>query len=94
MSWSITIENLKDYKGFDAAVYERLVSQHPGYALDMNLALELARKAGFESANLSGCRTPNPYGTNEVTDISVRGMTTAKDYTAEILKSIGKGADE
>src|SRR5713226_9108420 len=74
MSWSVTINNIPEYKGFDSDVIERMLTQHIAYPGDMQLALNLARQVGLKSCVLTGMHTPNPYGGDEVVDISIRGM--------------------
>jgi hypothetical protein len=94
MSWSVTINNLPEFKGFDADVIESMMSQHIAYPQDMMTALEMARKTGLKSAVLTGMRTPNPYGGDEVIDISVRGMVEATDFNAMMRRIIEHGPDE
>lgn len=68
------------------------MTQHIRYPQDMSLALKLAKRAGLKTAVLTGCRTPNPYGGDEVIDISVRGMVMATDFQS-VMKEIIKYAD-
>lgn len=94
MSWSITINNLPEFPGFSAEVIEQMLTQHLQYPADMELALETACKAGLSTAVLSGGRTPNPYGDDEVVDISVRGMSSALDFNAAMRRNIAAGPDD
>jgi hypothetical protein len=94
MSWSITINNLPDYAGFTTDVIEQMLTQHMAYPADMALALEVARKAGLASASLSGGRTPNPYGDDEVVIITVTGMGAAQDFESAMRRNIAAGPDE
>lgn len=80
MSWAIVIENLADYAGFDEAVVAKLLTSHIAYPFDAQIALKMAREAGLSSATLAGGRTPNPYGGDEICDISVHGFVEAKDF--------------
>lgn len=91
MSWSVTINNLDEFGGFDHATVEYMITQHPLYYQDMMLALEVARKAGLKSAALTGMRTVSPYGEDEVVDISVRGMVTGTDFQKSIRDAIAAG---
>lgn len=94
MSWSITINNLPEFKGFSAEVIEQMMTQHIAYPHDMKTALEMARKTGLKSAVLTGMRQPNPNGGDEVIDISVRGMAEAIDFNAAMRSIIEHGPDE
>lgn len=88
MSWSITIHNLSDYTDEALSVDGvMLTDEHPEYDHDMHLALEMAKRAGLQSAVLTGMRAPNPYADDEVVDISIRGMVKAANFT-EAMKGI------
>lgn len=89
MSWSITFNYLDNTSQIPADVVEGMMTQHIKYPHDMELALNLAKKAGLKSAVITGFRTPNPYGGDEVIDISVRGMVIATDFQAEMKAIIG-----
>lgn len=91
MSWSVTVNNLQEYKLFTPDIVEKMMTQHIAYPNDMMLALELAKKAGLKSASLTGGRTPSPYGTDEVVDISIRGMCEATDFVTAIKKILEAG---
>lgn len=86
MSWSVTINNLKDFKHFPQKVIEDMMTQHIQYPKDMYIALELAKKSNLSSCVLTGMRTPNPYGGDEVVDISVRGHVEALDFQQEMKR--------
>jgi hypothetical protein len=94
MSWSVTINNLPEFKGFDADLVEKMMTQHIAYPGDMLLALEVARKAHLKSAVLTGMRQPNPYGGDEVIDISVKGMAEAIDFQSEMKRILQHGPDQ
>lgn len=94
MSWSVTINDLSTYPGFDTAVIEQMLTQHPDYPADMGLALGIARKMGLASCVLTGFRTANPYGDDEVVDVSVRGKVRATDFQASVMRDIEAGPDE
>ena len=67
------------------------MTQHIKYPQDMSLALEIAKRAGFKSAVLTGARTPNPYGGDEVIDISVRGTVVATDFNTMMKEILAYG---
>jgi hypothetical protein len=94
MSWSVTVNNLQEYDGFDLETQQLIASQHAAYVRDADLALALARAAGLMSATLSGGRTPNPYTGDEITDISVRGTTGSSDFLSEMRDIITSGPGE
>lgn len=91
MSWSITINNLPEFEGLPPEVVEQMITQHIAYPGDMQIALTAARRAGFKSCVLTGGRTPNPYGGDEVVDISIRGMLEATDFQKEMNKILKAG---
>lgn len=93
MSWSITVNNIQDFEGFDLDTQEYFASQHASYPRDANDALILARMLGLRSATLCGARTPNPYGGDEIVDVSVRGTPIYQDFLAEMQEIIGQGPD-
>jgi len=95
MSWSVTVNDIPNFGGFALGTQEFMSGQHPAYARDAELALKLAKEAGLKSATLSGMRTDNPYGGDEIVDISVRGTPIYKDFLAEMSEIIraGPGAD-
>lgn len=71
-----------------------MLTQHLEYPADMELALNVAKKARLSSAVLTGGRTPNPYGDDEVVDISIRGMAKAVSFDAAMLRNIHAGPDD
>lgn len=93
MSWSITINDLKTYEGFTVEQIELMLTQHPQYPGDMQIALDAARKAGLASVSLAGGRTPNPYGDDETVNISIMGMGTALDFDTAVKRNIAAGPD-
>lgn len=93
MSWSVTVNDIENYEGFPLELEEFFASQHPAYPRDAMMALGLARATGLQSATLSGCRTPNPYGGDEIADISVRGTPVYKDFLHEMREIIRAGPD-
>jgi hypothetical protein len=93
MSWSITVNNVQSYDQFPDNIIEQMLTQHIAYPGDMMKALKLAKDCGFSSAVLTGMRTPNPYGGDEVVDISVRGMLEATDFQSEMKKILQAGPD-
>ena len=82
MSWSIIIQDLESYAGLDAATIETLTGSHPLYPGDAQIALALARLSELKSWSLSGGRTSNPYGGDDIVDISIHGFTRQRDYVA------------
>lgn len=93
MSWSIEIRGIQDVGPGDipADRIEYIATAHPKYPQDLYAALSLAKAAGLRGAVLTGCRTPNPYGDDEVVDISVRGTMEASDYQAEVQRILRAG---
>lgn len=88
MSWSITINNLPDYSGFDEFTIEKMVTQHILYPFDMQLALDAAKKAGLKSAVLGGGRTISPYTGEEVVTITITGMSDSTDFNAAMKRIV------
>jgi len=91
MSWSVTVNNLPEYEDFPLDTQEFFASLHPSYPRDAATALTLAKQCGLRSATLSGCRTPNPYGGDEIVDISVRGTPVYNDFLLEMREVIAAG---
>lgn len=89
MSWSLTFNYLDNTTQIPANILEDMMTQHIMYPKDMSLALEVAKRAGLKTAVITGCRTPNPYGGDEVIDISVRGMVMATDFQSVMKEIIG-----
>jgi hypothetical protein len=94
MSWSVTVDNLSESSlRLPPDIEEYIGSQHPLYLSDLELAFEMAKRLGFASATLTGMRTPNPYGDDEVVDVSVRGLMVAKDFNATVKSIVEAGPD-
>lgn len=93
MSWSITVNNIPEFEGFDLDTQEYFASQHASYPRDANDALIVARMLGLKSATLCGARTPNPYGGDEIVDVSVRGTPIYQDFLGEMQEIIRQGPD-
>jgi hypothetical protein len=91
MSWSVTVNNLEEYEGFPIETQEFFASNHPSYPRDAANALAIAKQLGLRSATLSGCRTPNPYGGDEIVDVSVRGTPIYIDFLREMREIIATG---
>ena len=91
MSWSVTLNDITAETAIPQDVFERMLTQHLTYAEDMILALDVAKKARFKSATLTGFRTPNPYGGDEVAEITVRGFTESRDLNEQMLGIIKMG---
>lgn len=92
MAWTITVNDLQDIdtdKVKEACI--GFTGEHPEYEHDVLLALEMARRAGLSSATLTGVRAPNPYGTDEVIDISVRGLAQSSDFITGMMTVISAG---
>lgn len=87
MSWSVTINNLKEYEGFPQEMIETMITQHLAYAADMNLALKAAKAMDLNSCTLAGGRTPNPYGEDETVVITITGFSKARDFVT-MMKDI------
>lgn len=94
MSWSVTVNNLQEYEGFPLETQEHFASLHESYPRDADDALKLARTLGLRSATLSGGRTPNPYGGDEIVDVSVRGTPLYKDFLLEMRELVTTGPGE
>jgi hypothetical protein len=94
MSWSVTFNDLDNTSQIPPETVEWMMTQHIKYPHDMELALNLAKKAGLKSAVITGARTPNPYGGDEVVDISVRGMVIATDFQSVMKEILGYGPEE
>lgn len=80
MSWSVIVQDVQSFERFDEPTTQKLVSSHIMYPFDANQALIAAKQAGLKSATLSGSRTPNPYGSDEVCTISIVGFVNAVDF--------------
>jgi hypothetical protein len=93
MSWSVTVNDVANYEGFPLDLQEFFASQHPSYPRDAEQALETARVLNLKSATLTGMRTPNPYGGDEIVDVSVRGTPLYKDFLLEMREIIASGID-
>lgn len=91
MTWSYVLNN------FDEEIPEGDIEQqgqeHPAYPNDIREALALARKLGLKSGAITGVRVINPYGDNEVVDVSVRGMVIQTDFIAAVKRDITAGPD-
>lgn len=94
MSWSVTINDVPGTERFDLDLQEHFASLHPAYPRDMDAALAFAKAVGLKSATLTGMRTPNPYGGDEIVDISVRGFPTSNDFIAEMREIIKERGEE
>lgn len=94
MSWSVTVNNLQEYERFPLDIQEQLASQHDQYPRDADAALILAKMTGLRSATLCGGRTPNPYGGDDIVDISIRGTSLYQDFLSEMREIIAAGPDE
>lgn len=94
MSWSVTVNNIADYEGFPIDTQEFFASLHPSYPRDAMNALAIAKRLGLRSATLSGGRTPNPYGGDEIVDVSVRGTPIYNDFLSEMREIIASGPGE
>lgn len=91
MSWSVTVNNVQDFEDFELDTQEFFASQHPSYPRDATYALTIAKLLGLRSATLSGGRTPNPYGGDEIVDVNVRGTPIYQDFIAEMTEIIRHG---
>lgn len=93
MSWSVTVNDIDSYQDFPLELQEFFVSQHPSYPRDATTALAMAKLLGLKSATLTGMRTPNPYGGDEIVDVSVRGTPLYQDFLHEMREIIAAGID-
>jgi hypothetical protein len=93
MSWSVTVNDIPAYEDFPLELQEFFASQHPSYPRDAYMALTIAKVLGLRSATLTGMRTPNPYGGDEIVDVSVRGTPLYKDFLLEMREIIASGID-
>ncbi len=97
MAWSITVNNvsLDSYREvFTQDVIDQFGSHNPEYVHDLNLALEMAVRAGLKSATLSGGRTPTPGSDDEVVVITITGFGKAVDFNDSMRQVIMRGPDE
>jgi hypothetical protein len=94
VSWSFTIDGVVQDFVLPAALVEEFLRMHAMYPQDMQLALELAVKAGFRTAVCTGFRTPSAYGGPETTGITVMGLTEPVGFNAHVLSNIMEGPDE
>lgn len=92
--WNVTVDNLQDFNGFTLDTQELFANQHAAYVRDANEALAVAKAIGLKSATLSGARTPNPYGGDEVVHISISGFPTHSDFLSEMRGIIASGPDK
>lgn len=90
MSWSVVVQDIPSFERFDSTVIEKLVSSHIMYPFDADTALVAAKQAGLKSATLSGSRTPNPYGRDEVCTISIVGFVEATDFITTMQRIVVK----
>jgi hypothetical protein len=95
VSWSVAFYDLPERTLADvpAAQLAAIQAEHPAYLDDLAGAFELACKLGLASATITGMRAPNPYGDDEVVDVSVRGMMKAADFQEAMLRIIRAGPD-
>jgi hypothetical protein len=91
MSWSVTVNNIPDYEDFPIEQEEFFTSLHPSYARDAVYALTIAKTIGLKSATLSGSRTPNPYGGDEIVVVSIMGTPIYNDFIQEMKEIIRAG---
>lgn len=91
MSWSITINNLPSFEKFDQGMLNIQAAEHPKYPEDMKIALICARLLRMGSVTLTGMRAPNPYGGDEVIDVSIRGFPAPGDFVNEMRRIIFSG---
>jgi len=91
VSWCVTVNNIPEYTEFPVETQEFFAGIHPSYPRDAIQALALAKLCGLKSATLSGCRTPNPYGGDEIVDVSVRGTPIYNDFLSEMREIIATG---
>jgi len=95
MSWSATFNNLREIESPNLSEVEAeyMGSQHPEYLHDFAKAFALAKELNLASAVLTGMRTPNPFGEDEVVDVSIRGFAYAEDFQGEMRRIILSGPD-
>lgn len=93
MSYSLTIDNIQMYGGFDEAQISDMLRVHPRYPEMMNAGVLTAVKLGMRSAVITVISTPNPYGDDEVVDVSVRGMMKATSFQEAMKRNIKAGPD-
>lgn len=91
MSYSLTIDNVQMYPGFDEAIIQDMLRVNPRYPELMNAGVLTAVKLGMSSAVITVIITPNPYGDDEVIDVSVRGMTRATSFQEAMMRNIAAG---
>jgi hypothetical protein len=93
MSWSFTIDEVVQDFVIPAPLVEEFLRMHPMYPQDMQLALDLAVKAGFRSAVCTGFRTPSAYGGPDTIGITVMGLAEPVSFNAHVLSNIMEGPD-
>lgn len=91
MSYSLTINNVQTYPGFDEKLIEDMLRTNPRYPEMMNAGVMTAVHLGMASAVITVMATPNPYGDDEVVDISVRGMMSGVSFQDAMKKIIAAG---
>ena len=92
--WNVTVNDLQSFEKFTLDTEEQFANQNAAYPRDAAQALALARAVGLKSATLSGGRTPNPYGGDEVVVISVSGSPAHADFLSEMRGIIASGPDK
>lgn len=91
MTWSFVLND------FSQPIPEHEIMQqgleNAKYPDDIRLALALARNLGLKSGAITGMRAPNPYNTDEVVDVSVRGRMQSNDFVSAVRDDIKAGPD-
>jgi hypothetical protein len=95
MSWSFTINDPPGVAEFELpeALLADMSRAHALYPLDMAIALDMAKRAGLRTATCTGMRTPSPYNSDEVVDISIRGMLIARKFNEAMRKVVLSGPE-
>lgn len=91
MTWSFVLNDIS--QDIPEHLIEQQGLEHPQYPADIRLALKLARDAGIKSGAITGMRLPNPYNTDEVVDISIRGRMLSDDFVTDTTRDILAGPD-
>lgn len=93
MSWSVTIENLKEFPGFTPEIMQRFMRDNILYGTDAQIALNAAKAAGMSSCTLAGGRTPNPYGPDEIVTLTITGFARSVDFNTAMKNIVTRGAE-
>jgi hypothetical protein len=93
MSWAFTLNGaVEDYQ-LDPALTGLFGTINEAYPADMELGLRLAKDMGLKTANISGFRTPSPYGGPDTIGVNVVGTIEAEDWFGYVKANIAAGPE-